>query len=98
MIFDLNNITRSSVKNLKPYSSARDEFTGKAEVYLDANENPFDTGLNRYPDPYQQKLKNKISKIKNIDATNIILGNGSDEVIDLLFRAFCGQTFSSLFC
>ncbi|MBI35674.1 MAG: histidinol-phosphate transaminase [Flavobacteriales bacterium] len=89
MIFDLNNITRPSVKNLKPYSSARDEFTGKAEVYLDANENPFDTGLNRYPDPYQQKLKNKISKIKNIDARNIILGNGSDEVIDLLFRAFC---------
>ncbi len=89
MIFDLNNITRPSVKNLKPYSSARDEFTGKAEVYLDANENPFDTGLNRYPDPYQQKLKNKISKIKNIDASNIILGNGSDEVIDLLFRAFC---------
>ncbi len=89
MSFDLNKIIRPIIKELKPYSSARDEFTGKAEVYLDANENPFETGLNRYPDPFQQKLKGKISKIKNIPTNSILLGNGSDEVIDLIFRAFC---------
>jgi len=89
MSFDLNKIVRSSIKGLKPYSSARDEFTGKADVYLDANENPFGNGLNRYPDPYQKALKKEISKIKNIHEESIILGNGSDEVIDLLFRAFC---------
>ena len=89
MSFNLNKIVRSSIKGLKPYSSARDEFTGKADVYLDANENPFGNGLNRYPDPYQKALKKEISKIKNIHEDSIILGNGSDEVIDLLFRAFC---------
>lgn len=89
MSFNLNKIVRSSIKGLKPYSSARDEFTGKADVYLDANENPFGNGLNRYPDPYQKALKKEISKIKNICEESIILGNGSDEVIDLLFRAFC---------
>ena len=89
MSFNLNKIVRSSIKGLKPYSSARDEFTGKADVYLDANENPFGNGLNRYPDPYQKALKKEISKIKNIHEESIILGNGSDEVIDLLFRAFC---------
>ena len=89
MSFDLNKIVRPSIKCLQPYSSARDEFIGKANVYLDANENPFGNGLNRYPDPYQQVLKSKISKIKNIKKESIILGNGSDEVIDLLFRAFC---------
>ena len=89
MSFDLNKIIRPIIKDLKPYSSARDEFTGKAEVYLDANENPFETGLNRYPDPFQQKLKGKISKIKNIPTDSILLGNGSDELIDLIFRAFC---------
>lgn len=89
MSFDLNKIIRPIIKELKPYSSARDEFTGKAEVYLDANENPFETGLNRYPDPFQQKLKGKISKIKNIPTDSILLGNGSDELIDLIFRAFC---------
>ena len=62
MSFDINKIVRPSIAALKPYSSARDEFTGKADVYLDANENPFDTGLNRYPDPYQQELKSAISK------------------------------------
>lgn len=89
MSFNLNKIVRSSIKGLKPYSSARDELTGKADVYLDANENPFGNGLNRYPDPYQKALKKEISKIKNIHEESIILGNGSDEVIDLLFRAFC---------
>tara|TARA_B100000401_G_scaffold322019_1_gene223023 strand:- start:4640 stop:5680 length:1041 start_codon:yes stop_codon:yes gene_type:complete len=89
MSFNLNKIIRTSIKGLKPYSSARDEFTGKADIYLDANENPFGNGLNRYPDPYQGSLKREISKIKNIHEESIILGNGSDEVIDLLFRAFC---------
>tara|TARA_B100000482_G_scaffold164065_1_gene127482 strand:- start:32 stop:1072 length:1041 start_codon:yes stop_codon:yes gene_type:complete len=89
MSFNLNKIIRPTIEVLKPYSSARDEFIGEAEVYLDANENPFGNGLNRYPDPYQLELKNKISKIKNINKDSIILGNGSDEVIDLLFRAFC---------
>ncbi|MAW65687.1 MAG: histidinol-phosphate transaminase [Flavobacteriales bacterium] len=89
MNFDLNKIIRPTIKELKPYSSARDEFTGNGEVYLDANENPFETGLNRYPDPFQKKLKNKISKIKNIPQDCIFLGNGSDEVIDLIFRVFC---------
>ena len=89
MSFNLQEILRESIKNLKAYSSARDEFTGKADVYLDANENPFDTGLNRYPDPYQQDLKAKIAHLKNVRQERIILGNGSDEVIDLIFRAFC---------
>ncbi len=74
---------------MKAYSSARDEFTDVAEVYLDANENPFDNGINRYPDPYQKKLKKRISEIKSIPIHNIMLGNGSDEVLDLIFRAFC---------
>lgn len=98
MSFDLNNILRDCIKNLKPYSSARDEFTGKADVYLDANENPFETGLNRYPDPYQQDLKTKISKIKNIKSDRIILGNGSDEIIDLIFRAFCEPGKDEVIC
>ncbi len=74
---------------MKAYSSARDEFTDVAEVYLDANENPFDNGINRYPDPYQKKLKKRISEIKSIPINNMMLGNGSDEVLDLIFRAFC---------
>jgi len=96
--FDLDSILRPCIKNLKPYSSARDEFSGKADVYLDANENPFDSGLNRYPDPYQQGLKDKISKRKNINKNRIILGNGSDEVIDLIFRAFCEPGKDEVIC
>ncbi len=88
-MFEINNLIRENIKRLKPYSSARDEFTGKASVYLDANESPFDTGYNRYPDPYQNELKKKIGTIKDIHMENIFLGNGSDEIIDLLFRAFC---------
>mgnify|MGYP006145724879 FL=1 len=98
MSFDLDKILRPCIKNLKPYSSARDEFTGKADVYLDANENPFDTGLNRYPDPYQQELKAKISNIKNVNKNRIILGNGSDEIIDLIFRAFCEPGKDEVIC
>lgn len=74
---------------MTPYSSARDEFTDIADVYLDANENPFENGYNRYPDPYQQKVKARLSEIKRIPSNNILLGNGSDEVLDLIYRAFC---------
>ena len=87
--FDLNKLVRENVKKLVPYSSARDEFTGKGSVFLDANENPFENGVNRYPDPLQRNLKKRLSEIKGIEAERMILGNGSDEVIDLLFRAFC---------
>jgi histidinol-phosphate aminotransferase len=93
MNFDLNKLVRNNVKKVKPYSSARDEFSGEAKVFLDANENslgsPLKKWYNRYPDPHQQKVKAAISKIKNIDKQNIFLGNGSDECIDLLYRCFC---------
>ena len=93
MSFDLNNILRDNIKKLIPYSSARDEFKGEAKIFLDANENSFGSPLtkwyNRYPDPLQWKVKEKLSEIKGIPATNIFLGNGSDECIDILIRAFC---------
>jgi len=88
-MFDLNKLVRKNVRNLKPYSSARDEFQGTASVYLDANENPNPSLYNRYPDPHQLKLKERISTIKKIPPDQIFLGNGSDEPIDLLIRAFC---------
>lgn len=89
--FNLDNIIRPTIKKLKPYSSARDEFQGNSDdmVFLDANENPFENGVNRYPDPQQGTVKSLLSKIKNIPQKNILLGNGSDEVLDLIFRAFC---------
>ncbi|WP_431166779.1 histidinol-phosphate transaminase [Tenacibaculum halocynthiae] len=87
-MFNLEKITRTNIKALKGYSSARDEFKGVAEVYLDANENPFGT-LNRYPDPKQIKVKKRLSELKNIESEQIFIGNGSDEVIDLAFRIFC---------
>ncbi len=80
---------RPDLLDLKPYSSARDEYTGKEGVFLDANENPFETGINRYPDPFQKELKEKISALKMVSAGQLFLGNGSDECIDLLFRLFC---------
>lgn len=89
MKFDLDSLIRANVRQLKPYSSARDDFKGDASVFLDANENPFPTEYNRYPDPHQKKLKQKIASIKNINQEQIFLGNGSDEPIDLLIRAFC---------
>jgi histidinol-phosphate aminotransferase len=85
----VKKLIRKNILNLTPYSSARDEFSGQDAIFLDANENPFETGLNRYPDPLQLKLKNKIAQIKNVDYEKIFLGNGSDEPIDLLIRAFC---------
>lgn len=89
--FNLNNLVRENVAKLKPYSSARDEFkaTGSEMVFLDANENPFQTDVNRYPDPQQRDLKAAIGNLKGINASKILLGNGSDEVLDLLYRAFC---------
>ncbi|RUA11608.1 MAG: histidinol-phosphate transaminase [Flavobacteriia bacterium] len=88
---DIKKLVRPNIMGLKPYSSARNEFSDadKKMVFLDANENPFDNGLNRYPDPLQSTLKEKISELKGLPAENILLGNGSDEVLDLLFRAFC---------
>ncbi len=89
MSLDLTKLLRDNIRNLKPYSSARDEFSGEAAAFLDANENPFNSPWNRYPDPHQRELKNRISALKNISVEHIFLGNGSDEPIDLLFRAFC---------
>jgi len=90
--FNINNLIRENIKSLKPYSSARDEYkdaTTAEMIFLDANENPFENGVNRYPDPQQNDVKDVLSKIKNIDKKNILLGNGSDEVLDLIFRGFC---------
>jgi histidinol-phosphate aminotransferase len=90
--FNLNNFIRENIKSLKPYSSARDEYkdTNVSEmIFLDANENPFENGVNRYPDPNQNNVKKLLSEIKGIDKRNLLLGNGSDEVLDLIFRAFC---------
>ena len=84
---NIEKLVRKNILDLKPYSSARDEFSGAEGVFLDANENPFGS-WNRYPDPYQKELKNEISKIKNTSSDSLFLGNGSDEVIDLLFRVF----------
>ena len=89
MSFDINKLLRENIRLLKPYSSARDEYSGEAAVFLDANENPYNSPWNRYPDPRQLKLKARVGEIKNILVPNIFLGNGSDEPIDLLFRAFC---------
>ena len=90
--FNLNNLIRENIKSLKPYSSARDEYKDanvSEMIFLDANENPFENGVNRYPDPNQNNVKQLLSEIKGIDKRNLLLGNGSDEVLDLIFRAFC---------
>ncbi|KAB5491691.1 histidinol-phosphate transaminase [Flagellimonas hadalis] len=89
--FNINNIVRESVKTLKPYSSARDEYVsdGSTMIFLDANENPFENGVNRYPDPYQRSLKAVLAEQKGVSESNMLLGNGSDEVLDLIYRAFC---------
>jgi len=86
---NLESIVRKNVFHLKPYSCARDEFKGEASVYLDANESPYNLRYNRYPDPLQERLKERISQIKKINPKRIFLGNGSDEAIDLIFRIFC---------
>jgi len=93
MPFDINNLLRQNIRNLVPYSSARDEFKGEASIFLDANENSLGSPLthwyNRYPDPLQWKVKEKLSAIKGIAPRHIFLGNGSDECIDIAYRAFC---------
>lgn len=86
--FDLQKIVRPNIWALQPYSSARDEFTGSEGIFLDANENPFGNN-NRYPDPHQAKVKEGLSKLKGVSPDNIFIGNGSDEVIDLVYRIFC---------
>lgn len=92
-MFNADSLVRKNIRVMKPYSSARDEFKGEANVFLDANENSLGSPLlkwyNRYPDPMQWQIKEKIAKIKHVDAEQIFLGNGSDEPIDLLFRCFC---------
>jgi len=88
MKFNLENLVRPNILKLKAYSSARSEYTGQANVFLDANENPFGI-LNRYPDPFQKDLKHKLSQVKNVPTEQIFIGNGSDEVIDIAFRIFC---------
>lgn len=97
-MFDLNKLVRATIRSLQPYISARDEYVGTEGIFLDANENPFGT-LNRYPDPYQKQLKEELGRLKGLDTSQIFLGNGSDEVIDLLYRIFCepGQDKAMIF-
>ena len=93
MAFELDKLVRPNIKTLKPYSSAKDEYTGAAKILLDANENslgsPLTKWYNRYPDPYQRQVKEKLAFVKQIAANQIFIGNGSDECIDILFRTFC---------
>ena len=89
--FNINNLVRETIKSLKPYASARDEYqdVSGTMVFLDANENPYGNGINRYPDPQQKQLKTQLSVLKDVNEDQILLGNGSDEILDLIFRAFC---------
>ena len=86
---NIKELLRPNIRDLAPYSTARDEYQGTLGVYLDANENPFDNGFNRYPDPRQKELKKLLSQIKGLPVENIFIGNGSDEPIDLVYRLFC---------
>jgi histidinol-phosphate aminotransferase len=99
-MFDLNKLVRENIKRLKPYSSARDEFKGEAKIFLDANENslgsPLTKWYNRYPDPMQRRVKEKLSEIKSVPVENIFIGNGSDECIDILIRAFCEPAIDNI--
>src|SRR5215467_2211157 len=100
MSFNLDLLIRENVKKLTPYSSARDDFKGEAKIFLDANENSLGSPLmkwyNRYPDPHQLKIKEKLSEIKRVPVENIFLGNGSDECIDILQRAFCEPAIDNM--
>ncbi|MDT0558685.1 histidinol-phosphate transaminase [Ichthyenterobacterium sp. W332] len=89
--FKINNLVRENIKSLESYSSARDEYKDASAdmIFMDANENPFQTKVNRYPDPQQSKLKERLSEIRGVPTSQILLSNGSDEILDLLFRAFC---------
>ena len=87
--FKLDKVVRRNIISLKPYSTARDEYERELGIFLDANENPFENGYNRYPDPHQKALKQKICALKGLNEENLFLGNGSDEAIDLIYRVFC---------
>ena len=89
MSFSFEGLLRPNIKALEPYSCARDEYEGNDALFLDANENPFDTGYNRYPDPRQRTLKKKIAQMERVPVENIVLGNGSDEIIDIIIRSVC---------
>jgi histidinol-phosphate aminotransferase len=93
---DINTLVRRNILNMKPYASARDEFKGEADIFLDANENPYPSPYNRYPDPLQWRVKEKLAAIKGVDPEQIFLGNGSDEAIDLIIRAFCEPNQDSI--
>lgn len=86
---EIRKLFRENIRNLAPYSTARDEYEGQLGIYLDANENPYENGYNRYPDPHQKVLKQRISEIKGVEPNRIFIGNGSDEAIDLVYRVFC---------
>ena len=88
-MIDLESLVRPNIAALAPYNTARDELSGAPDIFLDANESPYDNGLNRYPDPHQKALKARLSEIKGLPAENLFLGNGSDEAIDLVLRVFC---------
>lgn len=93
---DIRNLMRENIRNLAPYSTARDEYQGgELGIFLDANENPYDNGVNRYPDPHQRALKARLSQVKGVPVENIFVGNGSDEAIDLMYRVFCEPRISN---
>jgi len=96
--FSIKNLIRDNIVKMQSYSSARDEFKNFDEklIFLDANENPFENGVNRYPDPQQKKVKKALANLKKVNQNQILLGNGSDEVLDLLFRAFCEPKIDSI--
>ncbi len=98
MTFNLNNIVRPNIKALTAYSSARDDFKGSAEVFLDANENPFPTAYNRYPGSDITNLQSNLADLKAIETDQLLLANGSDESIDLIIRAFCEPVINSILC
>ena len=93
---DIITLVRKNILTMKPYSSARDEFKGEADIYLDANENPYPTPYNRYPDPLQRRVKEELATVKEVRPEQIFLGNGSDEAIDLIIRAFCEPNQDSI--
>jgi histidinol-phosphate aminotransferase len=94
---NLKSLVRGNIQSLSPYKSARNEFKGKAEIFIDANENPYENGYNRYPDPNHLALKSELAILRKISPSNIMLGNGSDEIIDLLIRIFCNPGLDTVY-
>ncbi|MEM6395241.1 MAG: histidinol-phosphate transaminase [Bacteroidota bacterium] len=95
---DIADLVRENIRQLTPYSSARSEFKGRAEVLLDANESPFETGMNRYPDPLATRVRERLGELKGIDPSRIVLGNGSDELVDYVTRIFCRPGVDNVIC